>query len=155
MGRAMKVFVVVDVMFPYVMAEETEYIGKVVAAVQAARDAGYFICVLEHRGPAHWTHKAILDVLEGYEQQAKATKTIWNGSQWVQQMLKEKDITPDEITVCGAISEECVLYTVEGLRYRYGGTAIKVSTPACLNLSKEFDWSADARRLNFRCVDQL
>jgi nicotinamidase-related amidase len=151
----MRVLVVVDVQHPYLTAADTAYVKRVARLVEAARSAGYFICFLQQRGPSHHVHADLLHVVEGYRHWGKATKGLWNGSMWVQQMIRENGIVPSHFLVCGAFTEECVLATLEGLRYRYGGTPLVVCRNECLNRRGPFDWSEPARLLNLRFSESL
>ena len=151
----MQVLVLVDVQNPYVLNKDAGYVKHVVDLIHDAKARGYFICVLKQSGPVHQTRKEIMEALEGYSLCGHATKNIWNGSRWVKRMLQEKGINASRFVLAGAFSEECVLDTMQGLRYYFGGTPMAACTPACLNRRGAFDWTPHARILNFKCIEKF
>jgi nicotinamidase-related amidase len=151
----MQVLVVVDVQNPYVSSEDAGYVQRVVNLIHDAKARGYFICVLEQKGPVHHTRPEVMDALRGYDLCGHAVKSIWNGSRWVKQMLHEKGIKPSGFVLSGAFSEECVLGTMQGLRYYFGGTPMAACVPTCLNRQGPFNWAPHARVLGFKCIEKL
>lgn len=141
---------------PFVTADaDREYIMAAVAAVQAARERGDHILLLEDTC-GQPTHKAILDAMQGYDACSRLRKGQWDGSLQVEMELTALQLTPERITTCGAFAEECVIATIVGLRFRFPGAELEVLRNACCPRPTwrftEADWLEKQRALRLQLV---
>ena len=153
----MNLFCVVDAQYPFVQAEDAGIIEEMAQAVLSAMLRGEHIFLIEDRH-GHSTDGRITAMLRDYSRVFRVSKEQWDGSLQIAIKLNELGIVPEQITVCGAYGEQCVIATLSGLRDRYPDSKLAMLhaaiVPAPTQRFSIAQWKNICKRLEIELIEQ-
>jgi nicotinamidase-related amidase len=135
--------VIVDMQPSFEAANNHTTINRIIELVERAKTKHAPIIVLEYEYNSA-THEKIMDSLHGYDKVVIKTKSYDDGGPEVKAALKELQVKPDYIKICGVNSNACVRKTAESLSRRY---KVEIISKACNQPTywqfKPFNWLAE------------